>query len=51
MQQSAWFISLMFMALIIIVFVIVFLKSSKRMEYEPIQKKGYRVRRFFSTTA
>lgn len=47
MQQSAWFISLLFMALIIIVFVVVFFKSGRRTDYEAIQKKGYRIRRFY----
>ena len=47
MQQSAWYISLLFIALIVIVFVIVFFKSNRRKSYERIQKKGYRLRRYY----
>ncbi|MEX1029488.1 MAG: cytochrome C oxidase subunit II [Paenibacillaceae bacterium] len=50
MQQSAWYISLLFMALIIFVFVVVFFQSGRRTDYAPIQKKGYRIRRFYLAT-
>lgn len=47
MQTSAWYISLLFMTLLVIVFIFVFFKSSQRTDYEPIQKKGYRIRRYY----
>lgn len=47
MQQSAWYVSLLFIAVFVIIFIMVFLRSNRRADYEPIQKKGYRLRRYY----
>ncbi len=46
MQPIIWFISLFFMAVLVVVFAFVFFRSKLRTDYEPIQKKGYRLRRY-----
>jgi cytochrome c oxidase subunit II len=46
-QNAAWMVSIIFISFIIIVFSYVVLHSDHRREYEPIQKKGYRIRNIF----
>ncbi len=43
-QQAAWVISVVFILFVIFVFLYVVAHSGQRSEYEPIQKKGYRIR-------
>ncbi|WP_184317672.1 cytochrome C oxidase subunit II [Geobacillus subterraneus] len=43
-QQAAWIISVVLILFVIFVFLYVVAHSGQRVEYEPIQKKGYRIR-------
>jgi len=46
LQQIVWFVSLFFMAVLVIVFAVVFFRSKSRADYGPIQQKAYRLRRY-----
>lgn len=46
-QTAAWYLSIILMALIIVIFITVVLKTNKRTDYEPIQKKWYRYRTIY----
>ncbi|MEK5443763.1 cytochrome C oxidase subunit II [Fredinandcohnia sp. FSL W7-1320] len=46
-QTAAWYLSIILMALITVIFITVVLKTNKRREYEPIQKKWYRFRTIY----
>jgi cytochrome c oxidase subunit II len=42
-----WYLSILFMLLFALAFVFVFMRSKGKADYEPIQKKGYRIRTFY----
>ena len=47
LQQMAWQLSILFISIIVIVFVFILFRTSRRQEYAPIQKKGYRIRNIY----